>query len=54
MGLYELQVQLKLQALTFRSGAEKGIEETYIKEENKMRSNPPQKKGDAEGNYLSP
>jgi hypothetical protein len=35
MGLYELQVQLKLRALTFRSGAEKGIAEAYIKEGKK-------------------
>jgi hypothetical protein len=38
--------------LTFRSGVEKGIAETYIKEEKKMQSKPPLIKGGAEGSYL--
>jgi hypothetical protein len=34
-------------------GAEKGIAETYIKEEKKNVSKPPKIKGDVEGSYSS-
>jgi hypothetical protein len=49
MGLYELQVQLKLWALTFRSEQRKEQRNIYKGRKEK----PPKIKGDAEGSYLS-